>query len=123
MAGAPLPGGEFHPDEFEAKLTEFHSAYPFLNYAHARRLFGGYGTDACNVLADARSLDDLGRHFGHDLYEREVDFLRENEFATSAQDILWRRTKLGLHLLADEVAALEAFVGLQGEPAFLEAAE
>lgn len=122
-AYAPLPGGEFHPTDFEEKLTEFHSAYPFLEYAHARRLFKAYGTDAWTVLGEARSLDDLGRHFGHDLYEREVDYATVSEFATSAQDIIWRRSKLGLHLSAEEVAALEEFVGMQGEPAFLAAAE
>ena len=116
-----LPGGDFPPLDFEARLTEFHSAYGFLDFAHARRLFRCYGTRAAELLGDATTVKDLGHHFGADLFAVEVDYLVEHEFATSAQDILWRRTKCGLHFDAAGVEALERYVGLQGEPAFFPA--
>ncbi len=92
---------------FETELKKLEAAYPFLD---ARRLFRLYGTRAYKLLGQASSLGDLGRHFGSDLYEAEVRYLVENEWARSAEDILWRRTKLGLRLTAAEVAAVQGFV-------------
>jgi len=66
-----------------------------------QRLSRAYGTRLEKILAGARSLADLGQHFGGDLYEREVEYLATQEWASSAQDVLWRRTKLGLHLPAE----------------------
>ena len=75
------------------------------------------------MLGEARSLRDLGQHFGADLYEAEVRYHMDREFATTANDVLWRRTKLALILNDQEQAGLEAFVGTGGEPAFSRAAE
>ena len=75
------------------------------------RLSGAYGTRLGYVLAGAHSLAGLGRHFGADLYEAEVRYLVEREFARGAADVLWRRTKLGLVLGAAEEQALENFIG------------
>jgi len=69
-----------------------------------------YGTDVFNLLGDAETADDLGQHFGHNLYAAEVDWLVQNEFAQTADDILWRRTKLGLHLTADEKQSLTDYL-------------
>ncbi|AOG41628.1 glycerol-3-phosphate dehydrogenase [Brucella canis] len=107
---APLPGGDFEDVAFETELKKLEAAYPFLDARHARRLFRLYGTRAYKLLGQASSLGDLGRHFGSDLYEAEVRYLVENEWARSAEDILWRRTKLGLRLTAAEVAAVQGFV-------------
>ena len=71
------------------------------------RLASQYGARLGEVVGDAASLDDLGRHFGAGLYEAEVRYLCDKEFARTAEDILWRRTKLGLIMTKGEVRALE----------------
>ena len=78
------------------------------------RLIKAYGTDAYAVLGDARSENDLGRHFGWDLYEREVQWLMSHEYARTAEDIIWRRSKLGLRLTEDEIASLEHWMQTTG---------
>src|SRR5215470_8945172 len=70
-----------------------------------------YGTRASTLLGAARTLADLGTHFGADLYQREVDFLTETEWARTAEDILWRRTKLGLRLPSAAVERLATYLG------------
>ncbi|PRA57567.1 glycerol-3-phosphate dehydrogenase [Brucella pituitosa] len=107
---APLPGGDFQEVAFDRELEKLKAAYPFLSPIHARRLFRLYGTRARALLGETSSLADLGRHFGADLYEAEVRYLIENEWAHTAEDILWRRTKLGLRLNSSEVSALQAFL-------------
>jgi len=109
-AGAKLPGGDFPVDGAEDVMDDLREAYPFLTEAWARRLVRTYGTEARSLLGNARRLDDLGRRFGADLTEREVRWLMDREFARTASDVLWRRTKLGLRLSAGEAAALDAFM-------------
>ena len=86
------------------------AAYPFVSEAHAKRLVASYGTRAQIMLTGARSLADLGRVFGADLTEREVAWLIAEEWAVTAEDVLWRRSKLGLRLGADQRQALERFM-------------
>ena len=62
------------------------------------------------LLGRATSIEDLGKHFGSDLYEAEVRYQIEHEWAVTAQDVLWRRTKKGLHLTAEEAVALDRFM-------------
>ena len=76
----------------------------------ATRLTRAYGTDAAAVLGDARSRSDLGTTFGADLTRREVDWLMRMEWARTAQDVLWRRSKLGLRFAPGEVAALDGYM-------------
>jgi glycerol-3-phosphate dehydrogenase len=109
-ASAPLPGGDFPATGFEAEVGKLKSAYPFLDARFARRLVRLYGTRAKALLGLAKSLADLGRNFGADLYEAEVRYLVENEWAITAEDVLWRRTKRGLHLGREQVAALDEFM-------------
>jgi glycerol-3-phosphate dehydrogenase len=90
--------------------SELGAAYPFLNPAWAHRLTRAYGTDAPAVLGDARAAADLGRRFGADLTEAEVRWMVEREWAITAEDVLWRRSKLGLRLTPDEAAELDAFL-------------
>ena len=78
--------------------------YPFLSDATSRRLVRAYGTLAADMLGDARGAADLGRCFGADLTEREVDWLMRTEWARTADDVLWRRSKLGLRFNAAEAA-------------------
>ncbi|MEW6633332.1 MAG: glycerol-3-phosphate dehydrogenase [Pseudomonadota bacterium] len=109
-ADAPLPGGEFPVTGFDAQVAKLKSAYPFLEQRLARRFTRLYGTRAAKLLGPARSIADLGRDFGADLYEAEVRYLVENEWAVTAEDVLWRRTKRGLHFSGEQTAALEEFM-------------
>ena len=86
------------------------AAYPFLSPRDARRLVRTYGTDAFLVLGDAKSLADLGHDFGAGLTEAELRWLTDKEFARSGDDILWRRTKLGLHMNDEQARELDRFV-------------
>ena len=113
---APLPGGDFPATGAAALRTALISEYPFLDEAFAARLVRTYGTRARAILGDATSRDGLGRHFGADLYEAEVRYLIDNEWAATARDVLWRRTKRGLRLSEAEAADVAAFVEAQDAP-------
>ncbi len=109
-AKAPLPGGDFNVTAFAALAADLLRLYPFLSPAHANRLAHAYGTRASRILGSAKSLDDLGRSFGATLTESEVRYLVANEWALTADDIVWRRSKLGLRLSAAEIAGVDAWV-------------
>ncbi|WP_416362528.1 glycerol-3-phosphate dehydrogenase [Phyllobacterium sp. 0TCS1.6A] len=109
-ARGTLPGGDFAVDGFDSELRRLMGDYPFLDQRHAWRLLRLYGTKARLLLGEAGALADLGRHFGSNLYEAEVRYLIDREWAIVAQDILWRRTKMGLHLNASEADALDQFM-------------
>jgi glycerol-3-phosphate dehydrogenase len=96
-ASAPLPGGDLPGGDFDTFLAELQSRHPWLGAPLARRLARAYGTRAVRLIGDARSLADLGRDLGAGLTEREVAYLVDTEWAQTAHDILWRRSKLGLH--------------------------
>ena len=85
--------------------------------ARAQRLVRTYGTEAETILGAAKSPADLGQAFGATLTEAEVRWLMAHEFAHTAQDVVWRRTKLGLRLTADEISALDRFMADQGAKA------
>jgi len=97
-AGAPLPGGEIAHADFERFASQFAQQHAWLPAALARRYARAYGTRAERVIGAARSLADLGQQFAPGLYETELRYLRETEWATTARDVLWRRSKLGLHV-------------------------
>ncbi|TIQ35875.1 MAG: glycerol-3-phosphate dehydrogenase [Mesorhizobium sp.] len=109
-ANAPLPGGDFPATGFDAQVARLKNAYPFLDQRLARRLTRLYGTRAEKLLGLAKSNADLGRNFGADVYEAELRYLVENEWAVTAEDVLWRRTKRGLHFSREQTAALEEFM-------------
>ena len=100
--GAPLPGGDFTCGTRDQLTGDLLAAFPYLSAAAADRLAGTYGTMAPGILSGAARLEDLGIHFGAGLFEREVAHLVDREWAMTADDILWRRTKLGLRLTAAE---------------------
>ncbi len=106
----PLPGGDFAPTGYPEVVAGLKRDYPFLDLAYAQRLVRLYGTLARKILGLARSYADLGRHFGDDLYEAEVRYLMLNEWARTLDDVLWRRTKRGLHASSVNVAALDEFI-------------
>ena len=109
-AHAALPGGDFDVSALAALVAELMRDYPFLTPAHADRLAHAYGTRAAKMLGQAKSLADLGQPFAATLTEREVRYLIANEFAETAEDIVWRRSKLGLRMNAAEIAALDAWI-------------
>jgi glycerol-3-phosphate dehydrogenase len=109
-AGVALPGGDFPVDGVAALTDRLNAQYPFLTDRWVDRLVKAYGTDTFDVLQDAQSEVDLGQNFGVDLTEAEVNWLINKEFARCAEDIVWRRSKLGLRLLADEIKVLDAWV-------------
>lgn len=108
---APLPGGECGIDGVTSAKEALRARYPWLETGEVERLFHSYGVAAPQWLGDAASRAGLGLDFGHGLSEAEVRYLVAHEWARTADDILWRRSKLGLRFDAAEIAALEAFVG------------
>jgi glycerol-3-phosphate dehydrogenase len=109
-AKSPLPGGDIDVSAIAALTVELMRKYPFLDFAHANRLAHAYGTRAGKQLGNAKSLADLGRSFGASLTESEAKYLIETEWAGTAEDIVWRRSKLGLRLSAGEIAALDDWI-------------
>ena len=109
-ARVPLPGGDF-PVGGVAELTaRLARDYPFLDAYWTGRLIRAYGTEAWAVLGPAKTADDLGRAFGATLTEAELRWLRAHEYAHTAEDVVWRRSKLGLRLTADQIAAIATFM-------------
>ncbi|MBU2982412.1 glycerol-3-phosphate dehydrogenase [Lentibacter algarum] len=107
---AALPGGDFDVQAFDAEVARLQAMFGFLEADQTRRLMRAYGLDAQALLAGANKLEDLGEAFGAGLTAREVDWLVEHEFAREADDILWRRSKLGLKIDAKGRQALEAYL-------------
>jgi glycerol-3-phosphate dehydrogenase len=103
---APLPGGDFAADGQPALIADLRVKHPFLSETDATRIVRGYGTRASSWLGSARSWEELGRNFGAGLSEAELDYLRRAEWASSAEDALWRRSKLGLHMDEAQRAAV-----------------
>lgn len=106
--GHPLPGGdEPRPQDLFKALKNSHAWLPL---SMANRMVFNYGTRVRQILGEATRLDDLGEHFGADLYQAEVDYLRTHEWACTAEDILWRRSKLGLRIDETGVRRLSAYL-------------
>jgi glycerol-3-phosphate dehydrogenase len=106
----PLPGGDFPVTGFDALKADLKARYPFLAEVDADRIARAYGTRAIRWLGAAKKWDDLGRNFGAGLSEAEVAYLRREEWARTEQDILWRRSKLGLRLEVAQQEALAEFL-------------
>jgi glycerol-3-phosphate dehydrogenase len=105
-----LPGGDFPIDGIEALQAEIAGRYPFLAGADVERIARAYGRRAFAWLAGAMGWGDLGQCFGAGLTAAEVNYLRQAEWAVTAEDVLWRRSKLGLRLDAAQVGALESYL-------------
>ncbi|WP_407176799.1 glycerol-3-phosphate dehydrogenase [Bradyrhizobium sp. STM 3562] len=109
-ANASLPGGDFVWDRFEVEVDAARERWPFLGEAQAQRLVGAYGSRLPAVLGGAKRRDDLGQAFGPDLTAAEVRYLMSKEWARFPDDVLWRRSKLGLTMEARDREALAAFM-------------
>jgi glycerol-3-phosphate dehydrogenase len=108
---AALPGGDLPGGDFERFLHELRRRYSFLDESSAQRLARANGTRIDMVLGNAHGMEDLGEQLGAGLSEAEITYLRDHEWADSAEDVLWRRTKLGLHLSDQERARVAAYMG------------
>lgn len=104
----PLPGGDF--ENQNALLEQYRARYSWAPEHLLRRYIRQYGTRAKSVLENAGSMEDLGQHFGASLYAAEIDYLVDQEWTLSAEDILWRRTKLGLFIAKEEIARIELYL-------------
>jgi len=113
-AGAKLPGGDLPQGSLAVFLRTLERRYPWLPARMRRRYAHAYGTRLERLLGTAGTLADLGSELLPQLYEREVEYLCREEFARTAQDILWRRTKLGLHLLNVDTGPLERWLEAGG---------
>jgi len=105
---AILPGGSFTTrEELQAQLQAEFSWLPTKTIA---RFVRSYGTMSHQLLGTAESLEELGRDFGAGLYQQEVDYLITNEWASTLEDVIWRRTKMGLYLSGDQNSVLEQYI-------------
>jgi glycerol-3-phosphate dehydrogenase len=109
-AKAPLPGGDFAWAQFGTEVDGARERWRFLTEAQAQRLVGAYGSRLGDVLGDARNRAELGPGFGPELTGVEVRYLMTKEWARFPDDILWRRSKLGLTMPAADRDALAAFM-------------
>ena len=109
-ATAPLPGGDFPHNGITALVARARGLWPFLDVASAHRLVRAYGTRLDRVVGEARDLHALGERFGEELTATEVRYLMRHEFAETADDVLWRRSKLGLRVGAEDAARLGRFM-------------
>ncbi|OXT02753.1 glycerol-3-phosphate dehydrogenase [Notoacmeibacter marinus] len=102
---APLPGGDIENADYATFLNRLKADYPWMPRPLRTRFARTYGTRTSRIVRDAISVEGLGRHFGGQLYEVEARYLAENEWALTAEDILFRRTKAYLHMSGDEQRA------------------
>lgn len=117
-----LPGGDFAVTGAGELYHRLRREFAFLTDDQAARFARSYGTRSFRWLAGATRAEDLGQSFGGGLTEAEVRYLMAAEWAVTAEDVLWRRSKLGLRLTADEAAALDAFMLAARAPTALAAA-
>jgi glycerol-3-phosphate dehydrogenase len=109
-ARAPLPGGDMPGADFEKFHRRTARRYPWLDRALLQRYVRAYGTRIDRLLDECETMSDLGQAVLPGLHVREIEYLRREEFAVTATDILYRRTKLGIHLAPDSVVKLDAWL-------------
>jgi glycerol-3-phosphate dehydrogenase len=114
-ATAPLPGGDFAWTRFDDEVDAARQRWRFLGEAEARRLVAAYGMRLAQVLGDAQSRDVLGETFGPELTEAEVRYLMRVEWARFPDDVLWRRSRLGLTMPAPDRERLAAFMAIAAD--------
>ena len=107
---AKLPGGDFNIEDRSDLVAKLGKDYEFLKEQTVERLFRNYGLDSWAILGSSKSFRDLGENFGSDLYAKEIEFLVKNEFVQFAEDILWRRTKLGLVINEKKAHRIDSYI-------------
>ncbi len=111
--GAHLPGGDFAPDSFQEEVQRLKRNHPYLPHGLATRLIRLYGTIGHRMTEPMGDIEDMGIHFGGDLYEFEVRYLMVNEWCKTPEDVLWRRTNTGLTITTQEAQGLEEWMSSQ----------
>lgn len=106
--GASLPGGDVEFDSIPQLKADMTSRFSWLDPKIVHRMVDAYGTKISDILANRSSIADMGHHYGAGLYEAEIEYMENQEFAKSADAILWRRSKLGLHMTSDEIKGVQA---------------
>jgi glycerol-3-phosphate dehydrogenase len=114
-ARVPLPGGDFPHDGVAALTAKLAQRFPFLNPYWSARLIRAYGTEAFSILGDAGTPAALGRDFGATLTEAELRWLMAKEYAVTAADVVWRRSKLGLRLTPDQIETIDRAMAERGD--------
>jgi len=109
-AGVPLPGGDFAVDGVDDLVQSLRDAHPFLSGPWAHRLVRAYGTDAFDLLKGVETVGDLGEDFGNTITAQELDWSVKHEWTRTAEDYLWRRTKLGLRASDEEKTRMNEFL-------------
>jgi glycerol-3-phosphate dehydrogenase len=109
-AKAPMPGGDFPVTGAKNLCDKLGKNLPFLSKKTIKRLIRQYGTEAAVIFAGCTSLEDLGKNFGHGIFQQELDWTIANEWVTQADDFLWRRSKLGLRLRDEEKDEINAYI-------------
>jgi glycerol-3-phosphate dehydrogenase len=109
-AGVALPGGDFPMDVVGETIHQLTTKFLFLTARWAKRLLKAYGNEAFDVLGAANLATDLGEDFGATLTAREVAWLIDKEFAQTAEDVIWRRSKLGLRLTDAQIERLQSWI-------------
>jgi len=112
-ADKPLPGGDIADADFDGFLQQCRAEFGWLPESLLHDYARNYGTRINQLLGECTDMESLGRHFGGDLYQREVNYLQDNEWAITAEDIIWRRSKKGLAMTADEITALQTWLDKQ----------
>ena len=107
-ANEPLPGGDLDARGIEGLLSDIKLRHSYLPDPMLRRIAAAYGSQAMNMLGDAKKLEDLGPRLAGDLHARELDYLRRYEWAAAPDDVLFRRTKLGVGAATAEIEAVKA---------------
>lgn len=115
LAAAPadqpcLPGGDIGETDYDVWVALVQQQYEWLEPRTCKRLCDAYGTRIHRLLDSCDQINDLGQHFGEGLFQKEVDYLMQQEWASSVEDILWRRSKLGLRLSLKQVTALSQYI-------------
>lgn len=118
--GASLPGGSFKAEENDTLIAKITSDYPFLNQKIATRLLHTYGMRTFRFMDGATSIEDMGEDFSGKsdagLYAREIDYLIDTEWVRDADDVLWRRSKLGIKIKGKAVTQLQAYIEKRRAP-------
>jgi glycerol-3-phosphate dehydrogenase len=114
-SGVTLPGGDIENADIEAFLKSVQQTWKWLPKGLAKRYIKAYGTRIERLIGTADDLNGLGEHFGDHLYEAEVSYLMREEWALTDEDVLWRRSKLGLHVSEQTAARLRAWLGRHAE--------
>ncbi len=102
-----LPGGDFEHDQVQELANRLQKQISDLAPKTAQRLIRAYGTEAFELSKNATSIEDLGQDFGHGIYASELDWVIANEWVKTADDFLWRRTKMGLRLDETQMRAMK----------------